>query len=68
MQTVSAGAGITLVPRLALKLEDRPERALSFLAFPRPQPGRTICLAWRKTSPRAAEFRLLGEELARDVR
>ena len=60
MQTVSAGAGVTLVPQMALEVEGRPERALSFLSFPHPRPSRTICLSWRRTSPRDEEFRLLG--------
>ena len=65
VQSISTGAGITVVPELALGVEDRPERALRFIRFPRPEPFRTICLAWRRTSPRGEELRLLGEELAR---
>lgn len=64
MQTVAAGAGITLVPRLALEVEGRPELGLKFVPFPEPTPGRTISLAWRRGSPRRDEFRLLGEMLA----
>lgn len=67
MQTVAAGTGITLVPRLALAVEGRPGLGLAFVPFPAPEPGRTICLAWRRTSPRAAELRLLGEQLAQAV-
>jgi len=65
VQTVAAGSGLTLVPRLALEVEGRPGLGLAFVPFPEPSPGRTICLAWRPASPRGAEFRLLGEELAK---
>ena len=57
---MAAGIGITLVPRMALEVEDRPERRLRFLPFQRPLPARTICFAWRRGSPRSAEFRLFG--------
>lgn len=67
MQTVAAGTGITLVPHLALEVEGRPELGLHFVPFPEPAPGRTICLAWRRASPRGDEFRLLGEQLAQAV-
>lgn len=64
MQTVATGAGLTLVPRMALGVEGRPELGLEFVPFPAPAPGRTVCLAWRRASPRGGELRLLGEELA----
>lgn len=59
--------GITLVPELALCVEGRAELDLRFLEFPEPAPSRTICLAWRKTSPRMHEFALLGQELIVDA-
>lgn len=68
MQTVAAGSGLTLVPRLALEVEGRPGLGLTFVPFPDPSPGRTISLAWRPASPRGAEFQLLGEELAKAER
>jgi LysR family hydrogen peroxide-inducible transcriptional activator len=67
VQTVAAGAGITLVPHMALEVEGRPGLKLKFVPFPEPAPGRTVCLAWRRASPRGAELRLLGEQLAQDV-
>ena len=68
MQTVAAGSGLTLVPRLALEVEGRPGLGLVFVPFPDPSPGRTICLAWRRASPRGAEFGLLGEALRAPTR
>ena len=67
MQTVASGAWITLVPHMALEVEGRAELGLKFVPFPEPGPGRTICLAWRRASPRGDEFRLLGEQLALKV-
>jgi LysR family hydrogen peroxide-inducible transcriptional activator len=64
---VATGAGVTLVPELALAVEGTPGSALAFVPFPKPQPARTICLAWRRTSPRGPEFRLLGEVLTSEA-
>ena len=38
----------------------RDER-VKLLRFADPEPGRTIGLAWRRTSPRKADFIALGE-------
>lgn len=54
---------MTLVPRLALEVEGRSELGLRFVPFPKPQPARTISLAYRRLSSRGDEFRLLGEQL-----
>ena len=63
-QMVAGGIGITLLPEVSLKVETRPPSPLVIRPFRRPAPSRTIGLAWRKTSPRAEEFRLLAELLA----
>lgn len=65
IQTVAAGSGMTLIPEIALEVEGHPDRGLSFVPFSKPEPARTISLAWRRSSPREAEFRALGEELAK---
>ena len=59
MQMVASGYGITLVPQIAAAVELRGERVRA-LRFAAPAPGRTIWLAWRKTSPRTADFEALG--------
>ena len=59
VQMVAGGAGITLVPSLASAIEGS-TRDLVLVPFRRPAPFRTIGLAWRAASPRAAEFRELG--------
>ena len=60
MQMVAHGYGVTLVPQIAVDVEVRDER-VKLLRFSRPEPGRTVGLAWRRTSPRKADFAALGE-------
>jgi len=60
MQMVANGYGITLVPKVATDVEAR-DRRVKLLRFAAPEPGRTIGLAWRRTSPRKADFVALGE-------
>ena len=55
MQMVANGYGITLLPRVAVDVELRDER-VKLLRFAEPAPGRTVGLAWRRTSPRKADF------------
>jgi LysR family hydrogen peroxide-inducible transcriptional activator len=59
MQMVVSGYGITLVPQIAAAVELRDHRVRA-LRFAPPAPGRTIGLAWRRTSPRTADFEALG--------
>ena len=60
MQMVANGYGITLLPRVAVDVELRDER-VKLLRFAEPVPGRTVGLAWRRTSPRKADFVALGQ-------
>ncbi|MCB4822142.1 hydrogen peroxide-inducible genes activator [Roseicella aerolata] len=73
VQMVASGLGVTLVPRLAVeggvlagtRVEVRPlENADGVEAAP----GRSLALAWRPRSPRAAEFRGLAPAIAAAVR
>ena len=59
MQMVANGYGVTLVPEVAAEVEVRDER-VRLLRFAAPEPGRTVGLAWRRTSPRKADFVALG--------
>ena len=54
-QMVSSGAGITLLPSLAVPVENR-RGQLEIRPFVRPTPGRTIALIWRPRSPFASVF------------
>ena len=56
VQMVGAGTGVTLLPRMAVAVENR-RGQLAVRAFKRPAPTRTIVLAWRKGSA-------LGQPLA----
>ena len=63
IEMVCGGAGVTLLPELALASETR-RRGLAVVPFAKPEPYRTIGLAWRPSSGRAAEFALLAASLA----
>jgi LysR family hydrogen peroxide-inducible transcriptional activator len=63
MQMVANGYGVTLLPRVAVDVELRDER-VKLLRFADPAPGRIVGLAWRRTSPRKADFVALGEIIA----
>ena len=60
MQMVASGYGVTLVPEVAVDVEVRDER-VTLLRFTAPEPGRTIGLAWRRTSSRKVDFVALGQ-------
>jgi len=60
MQMVANGYGVTLLPRIALPVEARDKR-VKVLRFRDPEPARKIGLAWRRTSPRKADFAALGK-------
>ncbi len=60
VQMVQGGMGLTLLPSMAVPVE---AGGLVVRSFSTPAPLRTIGLAWRATSSRAEEFRLLGEAL-----
>lgn len=60
MQMVANGYGITLIPQIAADVELRDDR-VKMLRFEEPQPGRSIGLVYRRTSPRKQDFRALAE-------
>jgi LysR family hydrogen peroxide-inducible transcriptional activator len=59
-QMVVGGAAITLLPKIALRTENR-ARALVARPFGPRGPYRTLTLAWRKTLPAAPVLRALAE-------
>jgi LysR family hydrogen peroxide-inducible transcriptional activator len=65
MQMVANGYGVTLLPRIALGVEGRDAR-VRVLRFRDPEPVRQIGLAWRRTSPRKADFAAIGQ-IVRDT-
>jgi LysR family hydrogen peroxide-inducible transcriptional activator len=58
-QMVASGAGVTLLPALALATEAK-RANLRVRSFAKPEPGRTIALVWRKRSPLGAALRKLA--------
>ncbi len=72
VQMVASGLGVTLLPRLAVEsgvlagtaVAVRPMQPARGAA----PPGRTLALAWRERSPRAAEFRSLAPAIAAAIR
>jgi LysR family transcriptional regulator, hydrogen peroxide-inducible genes activator len=60
MQMVANGYGVTLVPEIAAEVEVRDQR-VALKRFVAPEPGRTIGLAWRKTSPRRRDYDAFGK-------
>jgi len=61
-QMVASGAGLTLLPSLAVSVENRRSQ-LDIRPFVKPVPGRTIALIWRPTSPLSDAFLAFAEML-----
>ncbi|MFN7950670.1 MAG: LysR substrate-binding domain-containing protein [bacterium] len=59
-QMVASGAGVTLLPRLALPTETK-RATLALRPLAEPVPKRTVALVWRKRSPLGAALRTLAE-------
>ncbi|MBU1325685.1 MAG: hydrogen peroxide-inducible genes activator [Alphaproteobacteria bacterium] len=69
VQMISSGLGVSFLPEMAIRagLADTPGVVVRSLAGgPGGGPSREIVVAWRKGSSRAAEARLLAEELRLD--
>ncbi|HEV7881360.1 LysR substrate-binding domain-containing protein [Bradyrhizobium sp.] len=66
MQMVAGGYGVTLIPQIAADVEARDPR-VKFLRLEEPQPGRSIGLAFRRTSPRRMDFDALAKVVKESV-
>lgn len=55
VQMVGAGIGVTVIPEMAIPVETR-RTPVCHIRLQDPQPGRTIGLVWRKSSPLAPAF------------
>ncbi len=64
VQMVAGGLGITLLPEAAASTLITKRGPVEVAPFGKPTPGRTLGLAWRTSSARLREFRLLAETLA----
>ena len=67
MQMVANGYGVTLVPEVAVDAELHDAR-VKLLRFAEPEPARSIGLAWRRTSPRRADFKAIGKIVQETIR
>jgi LysR family hydrogen peroxide-inducible transcriptional activator len=70
---VASGLGVTLLPRLSLEGGVLAGAAVEVRPLEPPEagdavPGRSLALAWRARSPRAAEFRGLAPAIAAAMR
>ncbi|MEO8877492.1 MAG: LysR substrate-binding domain-containing protein [Polyangiaceae bacterium] len=61
-QMVAGGAGITLLPQIALATENR-ARSMVLRPFGPRGPARTLVLGWRKTSPIASSLRAIAKTI-----
>jgi LysR family hydrogen peroxide-inducible transcriptional activator len=66
VQMVANGYGTTLLPEMAIRSEVHHGSDIRLLHFAAPEPKREIGLAWRKTSPRKADF-IQFAQLLKDV-
>jgi LysR family hydrogen peroxide-inducible transcriptional activator len=65
VQMVDNGLGMTMLPQLALDAGLLDHTDIDTRPLASDHDWRTIALVWRKNSPRAEEFKLLAEALAR---
>jgi len=63
IELVANNQGITLVPKLAAKVEIAQDSPLRLIPFAPPEPVRTIGLVWRKSSPRIKDFSALAKTI-----
>lgn len=60
IQMAAGGLGVTLVPQIALATELPADGSLIAKPLAADAPAREIALAWRRSSPRKADFRRFG--------
>ena len=63
VQMVAGGMGVTLIPEAAAEALVQPRGPVELADFGKP-PGRTLGLAWRTSSARLREFRLLADVMS----
>jgi LysR family hydrogen peroxide-inducible transcriptional activator len=63
LHLVAAGQGVTLLPEIAIETV-RANPRIALVRFARPEPRRTIGVAWRRSSPRVEDFEALSKLVA----
>ena len=61
-QMVAGGAGVTLLPRISLPVENR-RSELAIRRLESPEPHRTLALVWRPRSPLGPSLRMLAQTI-----
>jgi LysR family hydrogen peroxide-inducible transcriptional activator len=64
VQMVAGGLGVTLLPESSIPTLVQRHGPIVLAEFAKPVPGRNIGLAWRTSSGRLREFRLLAETMS----
>jgi LysR family hydrogen peroxide-inducible transcriptional activator len=64
VQMVAGGLGVTLLPEASVTTLVQKHGPVALAEFAKPVPGRTIGLAWRTSSARLREFRMLAETMS----
>lgn len=64
IQMVAGGMGVTLLPEAAAEALVQPRGPVELASLGKSPPGRTLALAWRTSSARLREFRLLAEVMS----
>lgn len=64
VQMVAGGLGVTLLPEASVPTLVQKHGPIALAEFAKPVPGRNIGLAWRTSSGRLREFRLLAEAMS----
>lgn len=64
VQMVAGGLGVTLLPEASATTLVQKHGPVVLAEFAKPVPGRTIGLAWRTSSGRFREFRMLAETMS----
>src|SRR3954465_3624867 len=64
VQMVAGGLGVTLLPEASIPSLVQRHGPVALAEFAKPVPGRNIGLAWRTSSGRLREFRLLAETMS----
>lgn len=67
VQMVANGFGLTLMPLIAVPVDVPATNEVRVIPFTKPEPGRTLGLVWRKTSPRADAYRDLAKTLQQEI-
>jgi LysR family hydrogen peroxide-inducible transcriptional activator len=61
---VAGGLGVTLLPEAAAATLIQKHGPVAIAEFAKPVPGRMVGVAWRTSSGRLREFRLLAETMS----